>query len=1419
LSGGISTVYVYCRNTKNSPQTFVVETWAPGFGDWVVRGSAISDSTTWQLKAIPVNVEETAFVRIRKSDDQGVSGQWLGLDDITISYPPADVVITNVHFMKAYPSTAENVTVSCLVVSKNPNFPAFGISPKVYHRQGSGAWNITPMTQYSGNEYRATLPTYNTGTVSFFIRCDFSGYFFSVGSFSENRSPAFSPYAPPPASEPSTFYTYSVREHSSNFQSLSVTGTVATTMHLIGDEVWQGIINLPPTNRIELSILGSAYRLWNDDAPLTFRWGDAQQWQERPPIVSGLDLFATNIVVTGELQGQYLVRSDLNTGQYIVHRCNWQDFNQWLLHANKFAAGSAGGVGQIWGQNFDAWAADVTDVITQGFEGTWTNFIDRWYTSIEGEEGWVMKDFRIVNRAANHHRAALMPQANVGYIRPANSILLDGAGSISFWYRATETNVYPILYANGYSWTNYTLNADITARLDNTITNNDDGCYHSIFYRYMDANNYYEYRLSQTNRTSLVAELWKCKNGVKTRLAKSAAIGGYTLDSGGTWKVIVTNQTSQINSQLFYRGGTPRINYNDTDLTLWKGTFGFGAYDANMYVRGIDATYNNKFTYSEGFDAVPAPGWVTNAFWTVSAANSALQRVGRGSDPLGYKIALCSDPYYVGDEAYWRTFTNRTNLRNLHYAFQTINIQTSETVFVIIKHTDGNGSLRFDDITLTDWHGRVHGSAAATNWYAPDTWVVSAPVLSAPRSLELRSSRALDPRGYTQYIRSPLLTTVGPLVFRYYIPSGGPSAELELQWAHQGAPTMWETLEQLTLSSAGTWMTWSYPANIASNGYIRLAHVSRNPKASIIIDNLEIYDYHAADTNSWIAYNALITPNQTDKLFRASGQSCYLNYNDRADILSSIPYSYAAPYLQTPYLPAGIGEISFWYRNWPIAGGASFSRLKIEVSPDGQSGTWQTIFTKEVANTSYQYLNLTRYDATNHYVRISNDTNGPAPDRLCLDEVLVVAPLATDIRITNVHTVPEVPLYTDSVKLRADLTDFILGPNIQNVEAYYHVGTNSWANWPEEAEYRLPMQLVSSNMNVIPPVYTYETVGTIPAKPIDSVVQYLIKVTFTGQLNSQYTSPKRSGREFVNPSWYEPVDLNLKLGTPVRKNAYYIVFSCPPGSVWINELNVDQYDEPYGGREYVELCGRSGSIIANWRLNVVDTVLNTNQSYLITQNTTLRDQVNGFGFWVLGDCTNTIPADQCFTNTPDAYGYNLPLEGGIQLMRSMGAVEHAVSYNVSGWLGPGPAMAMTNFGYIYIGGNDYTLQSPLALTNAGSEYADFQWSNDTGPMSYTPGTVNQGQTLYRNEPPPEISIRITDLVLGPTNAAIIFEVTGTNEILPTVWYATNLLEASPWKRVTNSVWACTNGLCTQWFEPLPEVPACFYRITAPTNGP
>ena len=136
---------------------------------------------------------------------------------------------------------------------------------------------------------------------------------------------------------------------------------------------------------------------------------------------------------------------------------------------------------------------------------------------------------------------------------------------------------------------------------------------------------------------------------------------------------------------------------------------------------------------------------------------------------------------------------------------------------------------------------------------------------------------------------------------------------------------------------------------------------------------------------------------------------------------------------------------------------------------------------------------------------------------------------------------------------------------------------------------------------------------------------------------------------FVNPSWYYPVDLNPvdangNYLTPTNWSPYYFVYSCPPGSVWINEFNyvVDELTE--NGYEYVELCGRAGIDISNWKIDAIDPFTSLTVPYreaVVPANQQMPEwyspvygslQTDGWGFYVWGGTyvayRNPGPADQ-----------------------------------------------------------------------------------------------------------------------------------------------------------------------------------------------
>jgi hypothetical protein len=264
-----------------------------------------------------------------------------------------------------------------------------------------------------------------------------------------------------------------------------------------------------------------------------------------------------------------------------------------------------------------------------------------------------------------------------------------------------------------------------------------------------------------------------------------------------------------------------------------------------------------------------------------------------------------------------------------------------------------------------------------------------------------------------------------------------------------------------------------------------------------------------------------------------------------------------------------------------------------------------------------------------------------------------------------------------------------------------------------------------------------------------------------------------------------------------------VVFSCPPGGVWINELNVR--DPSYAGSrpKYVELAGRSGIDIRNWKIEVLTTAQATQAVYTIVSGTPLTNAGAGYGFWVIGD-TNTTARSMSLTN-------NLPTSGGIRLRRSMGAYECQVAYGsgLSGLVGAG----FTNIG------NDLTLYyAPLYATGTGTTFGAFTWIN-LPDNSYSAGQGNWGQgfTGGTSSSVPPI-IEILGLVFD-TNVWI--TCTGTNNWAPAPWYATNFMAASPWVSVSSfssTYPTLSNGTYTIWFPAMAESSSSWYRVVT-TNAP
>jgi len=592
---------------------------------------------------------------------------------------------------------------------------------------------------------------------------------------------------------------------------------------------------------------------------------------------------------------------------------------------------------------------------------------------------------------------------------------------------------------------------------------------------------------------------------------------------------------------------------------------------------------------------------------------------------------------------------------------------------------------------------------------------------------------------------------------------------------------------------SASWTNFNLPIRDTNSLYVRILHSTTNINSILYIDNVKVKNYPPRDSSTWVAYNALITSNQYKEY---NVKTCYLNNSTDTDT-DGTTYNEYMPHVQSPYLANGIGEIGFWYRSWEPDGSPQ-AKIYIRSATNDLAPlqNWTNICELSgIVNTQYCYFSTNFYITDYHYVRIYCETDSTA--RACLDNVLITEPAGADFDIANVTIIPAVPLFTNTVRVSADLTHYMLSPSNINLRAYYHIGTNNWASWTTNDFVPLYFQTNISGTR------TYTSSIAIPVQGIDTVVQYYVSCTFNGEF-AEEASPKQY-KEFTNPNWYDPTDLNRYHG---KTNPYYFVFSCPTGFVWINEFNIwDGLTAFTRSNQYVELCGKANSIISNWWIQVMNSSFVTTAVYTVTNNAVLANETNGYGFWVIGsNCLSGLDLDMFLTNT-------LPDSGAIRLMRSMGAIEHGVSYGNSG-------ASMTNnpaHHLVFAGIDDDFDDFPVALTGMGSNAWNFLWSVSTAP--FTPGSINSGQTLLgsqsQNEPPSLVEIQIADFWLTSTNVWIVCN--GTNEWVPTTWYSTNLVNTN-WSLVTNSQYSYSSGTYTQWFNIMTNSWNYFYKVIA-TNTP
>ena len=497
--------------------------------------------------------------------------------------------------------------------------------------------------------------------------------------------------------------------------------------------------------------------------------------------------------------------------------------------------------------------------------------------------------------------------------------------------------------------------------------------------------------------------------------------------------------------------------------------------------------------------------------------------------------------------------------------------------------------------------------------------------------------------------------------------------------------------------------------------------------AKLLVDNLRVKDYpEDKNDNAWNAYNLLITDDKdladAGLIFNNAGKSCFFNNSTTAGVYGIEEMNEDDPYLESPPLTGvGVGEIALQYRIVPgTAGAGTDGHLIIKVAPrrDAERAEWKTITNLVVSASGTAFVKFDNekiFDENNFVVRFYNSTE-PGTARVVIDNVLVTAPARPSFEFEYVRLLPEQPLSGTNTMVEAKIMREILNP--KNVEIYlsYHKfdtndvhdawGVDNWFN-PLDGASRIQLESVGEK------IYRTPEGHGIPAFDANDIVEFVVWGAHADINWRGGESPIKQGREtFQVPAWYRtvrwnseghyfedngfvPMDINFptnglwidNINPSGGWSPYFWVFSCPPGTFFMNEVNYWRTGTSgsidYGSAEYIEFAGHAGTDIGGWKLMTVHNVINNihcDMEYTIPSGTHVRaNGPSGWGFFTWGDACSSdsfiinegganqwthtpFTVDAAFPDSADRFTRNLGAYAGVLIYRPNGMIEECIRF-------------------------------------------------------------------------------------------------------------------------------------------------------------
>lgn len=731
----------------------------------------------------------------------------------------------------------------------------------------------------------------------------------------------------------------------------------------------------------------------------------------------------------------------------------------------------------------------------------------------------------------------------------------------------------------------------------------------------------------------------------------------------------------------------------NTNAILMGGDFVGGIGDVSFWWR--TETISPSVSISIESSSSESGPWITNATLTGSATN------------FGY--------YVVG--------VNRAD--HLYVRFRQTGGSPNRFRIDEIYVSPYSATRRFEDFNAwTDPSYAYWGDHVRYDWSIGDASI-------APTSGAAGTRAALLDTPPDSAVVSPSFEGgVGEVFFWAKAVNTNAPAYLILQTSLDGG-TNWTSQGSFTVTNAVTNSIWLYVTNAGAGVKLRIGFDDGKSSSDVLIDDVDVRVpalYRNQNFNGWPLKSNYT--NGTDSFQGWRITNCIVTTNLAYDLQSAQFGAELNNYIQSPYLPGGVGTFSFWARATNNVSAA----LSVQLSSNGTS--WTTLDSVSPPTNSYQgYSWYTGGSGTNYYVRILHASGAT---RLLIDDIASGIWQSRPSVQANPYLSPSTPVVNDPISFMASVVPRD-GATILSVSNIFKINVSAWR----------------TNGMAQSGASTYASTATVKVAVSNIPIRYQVSVQYAG------LGAASNSTGYTTNIYLSPIITNW-------------VSTVPEGDVWINELFYASYSntEPYettlictncdpcnwdcpytnvtgftlvtngSSHEFVELCGVAGTDLSGWSIELAfgspaDIATHSNQAtyatYKIPANTVLTNQTSGYGFYVLGDLelSTNQPVNLILTNAipmpPPYYSVSIKPKdhiydgiGVVRLLNQFGNVVYSLSY-VGYASGADPIPQNQLF---------VNETNSIGLAGPGTTYTGFNWEK----TNMTVGAENANQTLTPRAP-------------------------------------------------------------------------------------